>query len=110
AHGGKWRRPAHRPDHSRSCRHLYNADLYTCCARSSQDRLYQLSSPGQKEMKKPINASREIQRGMDAFIKYLKHERNASKHTVRAYENELKAFASFLGPEIRWKDIDHVLV
>jgi integrase/recombinase XerC len=61
-------------------------------------------------MKKPINASREIQRGMDAFIKYLKHERNASKHTVRAYENELKAFASFLGPEIRWKDIDHVLV
>ncbi len=61
-------------------------------------------------MKKPINASREIQRGMDAFIKYLKHERNASKHTVRAYENELKAFAGFLGPEIRWKDIDHVLV
>ena len=61
-------------------------------------------------MKKPINASREIQKGMDAFIKYLKHERNASKHTVRAYENELKAFAAYLGPEILWKDIDHVLV
>jgi len=61
-------------------------------------------------MKKPINAGREIQKGMDAFIKYLKHERNASKHTVRAYENELKAFAAYLGPEILWKDIDHVLV
>lgn len=61
-------------------------------------------------MKKPIQASREIQKGMDAFIKYLKQERNASKHTVRAYENELKTFASFLGPEISWKDIDHILV
>ncbi len=61
-------------------------------------------------MKKKIQASREIQKGMVAFINYLRNERHASTNTVRAYENELKAFANFLGPEIRWKDIDHVLV
>jgi integrase/recombinase XerC len=59
---------------------------------------------------KKLQASREIQKGMTAFIRYLEHERNASKHTVRAYENELKTFAEFLGPEISWKDIDHILV
>ncbi|HEV2961062.1 MAG TPA: tyrosine recombinase XerC [Candidatus Angelobacter sp.] len=61
-------------------------------------------------MKRSIQTSREIQKGMNAFINYLKGERNASKHTVRAYENELERFATFLGPEIHWKDIDHVFI
>ncbi|HEV2990889.1 MAG TPA: tyrosine recombinase XerC [Candidatus Angelobacter sp.] len=64
-------------------------------------------------MKKKINkiqASREVQKGMNAFLRYLESERNASKHTVRAYKNELAAFATFLGPEIGWKDIDHLSI
>ena len=63
-----------------------------------------------EEMKQTIKTSREIQKGMDAFLRYLATERNASRHTVRAYENELGKFATFLGPEIHWKDIDHVLI
>ncbi|HXB21857.1 MAG TPA: tyrosine recombinase XerC [Candidatus Solibacter sp.] len=61
-------------------------------------------------MKQPARTSREIQKGMNAFLDSLKAEKRASKHTLRAYEKELATFAEFLGPEIRWKDIDHVFV
>jgi integrase/recombinase XerC len=36
--------------------------------------------------------------------------KNSSEHTVRAYERELYRFAAFLGPEMRWKDVDHVFI
>jgi integrase/recombinase XerC len=61
-------------------------------------------------MKQAARTSREIQKGMDGFLRSLQAERNASRHTVRAYRNELGRFAEFLGPEIHWKDIDHVFI
>jgi len=54
--------------------------------------------------------SPEIQKGMKKFLDSLRGERNASVHTLRAYGNELKRFAEYLGPEARWKEIDHVTI
>ena len=55
----------------------------------------------------PINP--EISKGIRKFLESLKGK-NASEHTHRAYRKELNRFAEFLGPEIRWKDIDHVFI
>ncbi|HWZ46261.1 MAG TPA: tyrosine recombinase XerC [Candidatus Saccharimonadales bacterium] len=55
-------------------------------------------------------ASAEVRKGMSAFLSALQGERHASPHTLRGYHNELRRFAHFLGPEMRWKDIDHVMV
>lgn len=53
--------------------------------------------------------SPEIRKGITAFLNALTGK-NASEHTLRAYRNELYRFAEFLGPEILWKDVDHVFV
>lgn len=50
----------------------------------------------------------EIERGCRKFLDALRGERNASAHTLRAYRNELNRFAEYMGPDLRWKDIDHV--
>ncbi len=55
-------------------------------------------------------ASKEIQRGISKFLDSLRGERNASAHTLRAYRNELGRFAEYLGPEGRWKEIDHMTI
>lgn len=52
----------------------------------------------------------EIQKGIGRFLESLRGERNASAHTLRAYSNELKRFAEYLGPMLRWKDVDHVAI
>lgn len=62
-------------------------------------------------MKQPQSqVSPEIQRGIRKFLDSLRGERNASDHTLRAYSNELNRFAEYLGPEARWKEIDHVTI
>jgi integrase/recombinase XerC len=61
-------------------------------------------------MKRTKHTNREIQKGMNAFLNALRAERNASKHTLRAYRNELDRFAAYLDPEIHWRDIDHVFI
>jgi integrase/recombinase XerC len=58
----------------------------------------------------PPGISREIGKGIEHFLRYLHGERNASAHTFRAYRNELERFAKYAGPEIRWRDIDHVFI
>jgi integrase/recombinase XerC len=40
----------------------------------------------------------------------MRAERNASLHTLRAYSKELRRFAEYVGPDIKWKDIDHVFI
>src|ERR1051326_2757696 len=52
----------------------------------------------------------QIQKAIKKFLESLRGERNASVHTLRAYGNELKRFAEYLGPELRWKDVDHVTI
>ena len=54
--------------------------------------------------------STEIQKGINKFLDSLRGERNASAHTLRAYSNELRRFAEYLGPEACWKEIDHVTI
>jgi integrase/recombinase XerC len=62
-------------------------------------------------MKQPAVAmSPELRRGIGKFLDHLRSERNASVHTLRAYGNELQRFAAYLGPEGRWKQIDHVTI
>jgi integrase/recombinase XerC len=50
-----------------------------------------------------------VRKGIAAFLGAVK-SKNASAHTVRAYERELYRFVAFLGPEMRWKDVDHVFI
>jgi integrase/recombinase XerC len=52
----------------------------------------------------------QIQKEIKKFLESLRAERNASAHTLRAYGNELKRFAEYIGPELRWKDLDHVTI
>jgi integrase/recombinase XerC len=59
---------------------------------------------------RPSTVNREIGKGIQKFLHYLRAEKNASAHTLRAYENELQRFAEYLGPQIRWKDVDHVFI
>lgn len=54
--------------------------------------------------------SPEVRRGMQKFLDYLRAEKSASAHTVRAYRNELQRFGEYLGPQVRWKDVDHVFI
>ncbi|HEY2393974.1 MAG TPA: tyrosine recombinase XerC [Candidatus Angelobacter sp.] len=57
-----------------------------------------------------IQTSKAIQKSIDGFLASLGGERNASAHTYRAYKKELNQFAQYLGPEMQWKDIDHMTI
>lgn len=57
-----------------------------------------------------IKVTSELQKGIRKFLDSLRGERNASAHTLRAYDNELIRFAEYMGPEARWKEIDHVTI
>lgn len=61
-------------------------------------------------MKHPGEINPEIGRGIKKFLQSLSAERHASAHTLRAYGNELTRFAGYLGPELRWRDVDHVSI
>jgi integrase/recombinase XerC len=52
----------------------------------------------------------EVAKGIRRFLDSLSGERHASAHTLRAYSNELRRFAEYLGPELRWRDVDHVTI
>ena len=52
----------------------------------------------------------EVEKGIKKFLDSMRGERHASAHTLRAYGNELKRFAEYLGPEARWKAVDHVTI
>ena len=56
----------------------------------------------------PVNP--QIGRGIKKFLDSLRGERNASAHTLRAYRNELARFAEYVGPDLGWKDVDHVAI
>lgn len=51
----------------------------------------------------------QLRKGIAGFLKHLEL-RSASAHTIRAYRNELNRLAEYLGPEIRWKQVDHTLL
>jgi integrase/recombinase XerC len=52
----------------------------------------------------------ELRKGIEGFLDTLRDERHASEHTYRAYEKELYCFGGYAGPDLQWKDIDHVFI
>src|SRR5712671_6030836 len=54
--------------------------------------------------------SGRLEREMTAFLRSLRAERNCSPHTIAAYSKDLAKFSEFVGPHIRWKDVDHLLI
>ncbi len=50
----------------------------------------------------------DVQTAITKFLRSLA-ERNASKHTVKAYKQDLAAFAQFVGPR-KLRDIDHITI
>jgi integrase/recombinase XerC len=52
----------------------------------------------------------KLQSSIANFLRYLRTERKCSPHTVAAYTKDLAKFAEFIGPDVGWKEIDHLLV
>jgi integrase/recombinase XerC len=52
----------------------------------------------------------QIAKGIKNFLESLHAERHASAHTLRAYRSDLDRFAEYLGPDLGWKDVDHVSI
>jgi integrase/recombinase XerC len=52
----------------------------------------------------------KLQNSITNFLRYLRTERKCSPHTVAAYTKDLAKFAEFIGPDVGWKEIDHLLI
>ena len=44
------------------------------------------------------------------FLKHMRAERNCSEHTALGYGKDLAKFQEFLGPNVSWRDVDHVMI
>lgn len=60
--------------------------------------------------KSPENRASKTAPAIAKFLAYLSGERNCSAHTVKAYRTDLGKFIAFVGPDLNWKQIDHVLI
>jgi len=49
-----------------------------------------------------------VERATDDFLRHLR-ERNASRHTIKAYAGDLDVFAAYIGAR-SWKVIDHIAI
>jgi len=49
-----------------------------------------------------------VERAVADFLRHLR-ERNASRHTIKAYTADLANFAAYIGSR-RWKQIDHIAI
>jgi len=47
---------------------------------------------------------------MIEFLAALKTQRNASEHTVKAYENDLRKFVLYAGRGLDWRRVDHLTI
>ena len=49
-----------------------------------------------------------VEKAVQGFMQSLR-QRNASKHTIKAYSGDLEVFAAYIGSR-NWKEIDHVTI
>lgn len=54
--------------------------------------------------------TKAISKSMEEFLRALRSERNCSPHTLSAYAKDLAKFQKFVGPEMGWKEIDHLTI
>jgi integrase/recombinase XerC len=47
------------------------------------------------------------ERRIDGFLKCLHSQRNASKHTILAYQKDLKNFYEYAGKHLDWRKVEH---
>ncbi|MEY2413114.1 MAG: integrase/recombinase XerC [Acidobacteriaceae bacterium] len=57
---------------------------------------------------KPASAKTAVCKAIEQFLRSLK-ERNASKHTIKAYAGDLENFSAYIGSR-SWKSIDHLTI
>jgi len=61
--------------------------------------------------KVPRNVAKSAaERRMIEFLAALKMQRNASEHTVKAYENDLRKFVLYAGRGLDWRRVDHLTI
>ena len=77
---------------------------------ASHARLAKKDRADQQSAAECIRLHPEIAKAIKKFLETMRGERNASAHTLRAYSNELRRFAEYLGPELGWRDVDHVTI
>src|SRR5882724_11497714 len=97
---------------------MENLDLFSTSVRSYLTlgpRAIELNHPlGNRQV---LNVS-TMQQYIDRFSEYLKHQRNASAHTVRNYLSDLEQFHDYLCPrdasgdrrDIDVRQIDHITI
>ena len=121
AHGGERGRPSNRADDPGACRHFHHPGLYAhgngpaeagVQEASEGTAASESSRTGRRTMKTTaVNKTKlsPVEKTIANFLHTLEGA-HASPHTVRAYSRDLGEFAKFLGPEMRWKGVDHVLI
>lgn len=58
----------------------------------------------------PKKPASRLAPAIERFLAYLSGERNSSAHTIKAYRTDLYKFIAFAGPDLNWKQIDHVFI
>jgi integrase/recombinase XerC len=57
-----------------------------------------------------MRARSKLTKAIDDFLRSLRAERDASVHTLAAYRKDLTKFVVFAGPDLGWRDVDHVMI
>lgn len=55
-----------------------------------------------------LHSTTIVEKAITKFLRAME-ERNASRHTIKAYRTDLAEFAEYVGPQ-SWREIDHVLI
>jgi integrase/recombinase XerC len=55
-----------------------------------------------------MNKDTRVGKAVDQFLRSLR-ERNASRHTIKAYAGDLENFTAYIGAR-KWRDIDHITI
>src|SRR5256885_6509424 len=62
-------------------------------------------------VKAPQNPSKSgAERRLDEFLAALKTQRNASEHTINAYQKDLRKFVIYAGKGLDWRRVDHLTI